>query len=221
MTRTIVVTLVVIMAAAELLLVGLLLPSERWQVDVTQVAITAAVVAWATAAWLSSRQVAQAAGQASTWTLWPAALAGVIWGLLSGPLAWFAADLGMRWLVGLHGLAALAVAGLGVLMAGAGAHVDAVEAKTAATNDVHADLNTAISRARSRIARAGLEATLSQRVRIALERAQTVPRAALAGPQAESLLLAVREVAMAVEASGDVGAAAAGLEDVVVAVKGC
>ena len=106
-----------------------------------------------------------------------------------------------------------------VLFSASSTHVESVEANIAATNDVHANLITSVTQTRLRLGRAGLDTALAQRARIALERAQTVPRMALAGAGSEGLVMAVRELGLALESAGDVAAAVGGVEDAVLVVK--
>ena len=220
MNRAIVAAVIALVGLAELLLVGLALSAAQWHAQETPVALGLFVLPWLVTTLLATRQFSSPSGAASTWTHWPAVAASLAWGVLAAGPVWFAAELGLKWLIGLHGLAALGVAALTVLMKGAGNHVDAVEAQVATSHGAHADLTAAITQTRARVGRAGLESALAQRARIALERAQTVPRMALVGSSGEGLVLAVRELGLALESTGDVGAAVIGVEDAVSIVKG-
>jgi hypothetical protein len=220
MSRTTAAAIVAIAAAAELLILALLLPAHRWQTIDTVLATACAVAAWGITIALMVRQASTPAGAASVWTRWPAILAGFVWGLFSAlPIA-LAVELTVKWVLGLHALAGLLCAGVWVIFRSAGAHMDQVEADVAQTDDTHADLQGAIARTRLQLTRSGLDPALSQRPRTLLDRAQTVPRSVLRGAAAEDLVLQVIQVGIAASEGAAVDAALDALEDTLAMLKG-
>ncbi len=220
MNRTTTASIVAIIAIAELLLVSLLLPAERWHANETVLAFAGAFVAWVVTIALTVGQASSAAGSASTLTKWPSVAAGFGWSLLSALPIRFAVEMTTKWVLGAHALAGLACAGVWVLMRDAGRHVDDVEAAIAQTDNNHRDLNSAIARTQSLLTRAVLNPEMSQRARTLLDRAQTVPRSALLGAAGEDLVILVRQVGLAAgEGPEAVGAPLVALEDAVVKIR--
>jgi len=220
MTRTSAWALVVIAVLVEILMNVLFLSEERLQHQHTIIAGCVLVAAWLAAGLAADGQVRSHASAASSLVKWPVFVGLGGWGVVSGFIMLSAASMSMKVLLSLHGFLGLGALVLAVVMRSAAQHVDKVELEVARTDGAHVDLNAAVAKARTVLGRAGLDGALTQRVRIALDRTQTVPRSALAGPGGEPLLMTVRKLALALETAGDVGAAVVQLEDAVVAVKG-
>ena len=194
MTRTTAASLVAIVAAAELLIVALLLPGHRWQATETLLATGCALAAWSVTIALLIHQVNGDASAASIWTRWPAVVAAFAWGLLSAlPIA-FAVEMTTKWVLGLHAILALACLAVWMVMRTAGAHMDGVEAEIASTDDTHADLNGAIARVRLQASRSGMATDLHQRTRTLLDRAQTLPRSSLRGRLADDFVIQILQI---------------------------
>lgn len=220
MNRTTAAALVAIVAAAEFLIVALVLPGQRWQAMETLLATGFALVAWGITIALLLHQVSGDAGAASIWTRWPALVVGFLWGLLSAlPIA-FAMELTTKWILGLHAFAGLACLGVWLTFRTAGAHMDGVEGEIAGTDDAHADLQRAVSRVRLQIGRSGLAPETSQQARTLLDRALTVPRSALRGALAEDLVFQILQVGVvAAEGTESLAAALQTLEDTLAVLK--
>jgi hypothetical protein len=75
--------------------------------------------------------------------------------------------------------------------------MDAVESEVAKSDDAHADLHTAISKARLAISRANLDPSVAQKARTLLDKAQALPRSALTRASGLEVLDAVRALSSA------------------------
>jgi len=194
MSRTTAASLVAIVAAAELLLIALLLPGHRWQATETLLAMGCSLAVWGGTITLLIHQVSGDASVASFWTRWPSVVVGFAWGLLSAlPIA-FAVELTTKWVLGIHAIVGMACLGVWMVMRTAGAHMDGVEAEISSTDDTHADLNGAIARVRLQIGRSGMATGLQQRTRTLLDRAQTLPRSSLRGRLADDFVLQILQI---------------------------
>ena len=116
------------------------------------------------------------------------------WALGSAPVAFFAVALTMKFIVGLHVLAAIACGFGGVIAGSAGRHVDVVEEELAVANDYYGPLVRAVAAARLELVHAALDAATAQRARTLFDRCEAVGRSAMASEEGAALTRAVQQM---------------------------
>ncbi len=186
--------LVALMALAELTVLGITLQPSVLQANETILALCLSLLAWACAGASLTHSRGQDASAASVWMGWGAPALTLAWALGSAPVAFFAVALTMKFIVGLHVLAAIACGFGGVIAGSAGRHVDVVEEELAVANDYYGPLVRAVAAARLELVHAALDAATAQRARTLFDRCEAVGRSAMASEEGAALTRAVQQM---------------------------
>ncbi|NWJ40691.1 MAG: hypothetical protein HXX12_06945 [Geothrix sp.] len=197
MNRTSAGVLIVVIGVAELLIVGLLLPHDRWLNQETMIALTGAIIAWSVVTGVVLGQFARRAETASALVQWPLILIAFCWAILSSLPVAFAVEMTTKWIIGLHALAGLACTVVWVMTKETGRWVDSIEVEIAETYENHSDLKNAVVEAKAKIVSSGLDTPTAQRARTVLDRTETLPRLVLDGPTGVTAVQLVRKVGLA------------------------